>query len=122
MRECAAAAVEERRSRFYAHLYEIETPSDLREILERHRACYRKAAHHCAALRVGGTEEFRSDREVGQPGRVLLEVLRRHALDRHALVVSRIFGGVKLGPGGVARAFRDAGEQAATVGTGEKRI
>ncbi len=113
MRECAAAAVEERRSRFYAHLYEIESSNDLKAILERHRSRYRKAAHHCAAVRIAGTEEFRSDREVGQPGRVLLTVLRRHALDRHALVVSRIFGGVRLGPGGVARAFRDAGELAA---------
>lgn len=112
MRESAAAAVDERRSRFYAHLYEIETPADLKIILEQHRRWYRKAAHHCAALRIAGTEEFRSDREVGQPGRVLLDVLRRHALDRHALVVSRIFGGIKLGPGGVARAFRGAGELA----------
>ncbi|MDN7024868.1 YigZ family protein [Methanoculleus sp. FWC-SCC1] len=115
MRESAAAAVEKRRSRFYAHLYEIEGTDDLKIILEQHRRCYRKATHHCAALRIAGMEEFRSDREVGQPGRVLLDVLRRHALDRHALVVSRIFGGVKLGPGGVARAFRDAGELAAAA-------
>ncbi|RXE56803.1 hypothetical protein ABH15_01180 [Methanoculleus taiwanensis] len=120
MWESAVVAVEERRSRFYAHLYEIESAGDLKVILDRHRSCYRKAAHHCAAVRIGGTEEFRSDREVGQPGRVLLTVLRRHALDRHALVVSRVFGGVRLGPGGVARAFRDAGERAAEAAERER--
>jgi len=51
---------------------------------------------------------------VGHPGRVLLEILRKHDLEG-AIVVSRIFGGVKLGVGGVARAFRDAGEGAVAV-------
>ena len=43
---------------------------------------------------------------------VLIQVLRKHGLDSHMLVVSRIFGGILLGPGNVARAFRDAGEGA----------
>jgi putative IMPACT (imprinted ancient) family translation regulator len=45
---------------------------------------------------------------------VLLEILRKHEIEG-ALVVSRIFGGVKLGVGGVARAFREAGEGAVAV-------
>jgi putative IMPACT (imprinted ancient) family translation regulator len=101
-----------RRSRFYAHLYLIEGPGDLAQILAGHRKAYPKAAHHCAALRYASHEEFRNDGEVGRPGRVLIQVLRKHALERHALVVSRIFGGTLLGPGNVARAFRDAGEGA----------
>lgn len=107
-----AVRLEVRRSRFYAHLYRIEGSGDLAEILSGHRKTYRNAAHHCAALRCGASEEFRNDGEVGRPGRVLVEVLRRHALDSHALVVSRVFGGILLGPGNVARAFRDAGEGA----------
>jgi putative IMPACT (imprinted ancient) family translation regulator len=54
-------------------------------------------------------ERSRDDGEVGHPGRVLLEILRRHDL-AGGIVVSRIFGGVKLGVGGVSRAFREAGE------------
>jgi putative IMPACT (imprinted ancient) family translation regulator len=42
---------------------------------------------------------------------VLLELLRKHDLEG-ALIVSRVFGGVKLGVGGVSRAFRDAGQGA----------
>jgi len=67
-----------------------------------------------------GTVEERSkdDGEVGHPGRVLLEILRRHDLEG-VLLVSRVFGGVKLGVGGVSRAFREAGEGAiAAAGPG----
>jgi putative IMPACT (imprinted ancient) family translation regulator len=106
------AVIEVRQSRFYAHLYRIEEPGDIGQVLAGHREAYRKAAHHCAAWRCGSVEEFRSDAEVGRPGRVLLDLLRKHALGNHALVVSRIFGGVLLGPGNVGRAFRDAGEAA----------
>ena len=107
-----AAKLEVRRSRFYAHLYRVDGPEDLAQVLAGHRKTYRKAAHHCAALRCGSNEEFRDDGEVGRPGRVLIQVLRKHGLDSHMLVVSRIFGGILLGPGNVARAFRDAGEGA----------
>jgi len=107
-----AATLEVRRSRFHAHLYRVEGPEDLAPVLAGHREAYRKAAHHCAALRCGTVEEFKSDGEVGRPGRVLLDLLRKHGLDSHALVVSRVFGGILLGPGNVGRAFRDAGEAA----------
>ncbi|MCE5338529.1 MAG: YigZ family protein [Methanomicrobiaceae archaeon] len=107
-----AAKLEVRYSRFYAYLYRVEAPEDLAQVLAGHREAYRKAAHHCAAARCGSVEEFKNDGEVGRPGRVLLGLLRKHALESHALVVSRVFGGVLLGPGNVARAFRDAGEGA----------
>lgn len=107
-----AAAIEVRRSRFYAHLYRVEGPEDIAAVLAGHREAYRKAAHHCAAFRCGALEEFKSDGEVGRPGRILLDLLHRHALENHVLVVSRIFGGILLGPGNVGRAFRDAGEAA----------
>jgi len=85
-------------------------------VLKARRRDYRKANHHCWALRLpddaGGTlEQSKDDGEVGHPGRVLLELLRKHDLFG-ALLVSRVFGGVKLGVGGVSRAFRDAAQGA----------
>jgi len=75
----------------------------------------RKGRHHCWACRitVDGAlhEQARDDGEVGRPGTVLLEILRRNDLEG-GVVVSRIFGGVKLGVGGVSRAFREAAEKA----------
>lgn len=107
-----AATLEVRRSRFHAHLYRVEGPEDLAPVLAGHREAYRKAAHHCAALRYGCATEFKNDGEVGRPGRILLDLLGKYDLESHVLVVSRVFGGVLLGPGNVGRAFRDAGEAA----------
>jgi putative IMPACT (imprinted ancient) family translation regulator len=113
------------RSRFYALLTPLAAPGAMDDVVKARRRDYRKARHHCWAYRLrdaAGTlaEVSKNDGEVGQPGRVLLELLRKHDLEG-ALVVSRIFGGVKLGVGGVSRAFRDAGQGAVATllgGTG----
>jgi putative IMPACT (imprinted ancient) family translation regulator len=104
------------RSRFHALLTPVGSPDAMDELLKTRRRDYRRANHHCWACRVRDaagavTELSKDDGEVGHPGRVLLELLKRHDLEG-ALVVSRIFGGVKLGIGGVSRAFREAGQGA----------
>jgi len=115
MNELSAVKVVIKHSRFFAHLYMLDSPGEIVEILKIHRREYKKACHHCYALRFieeNETKSFRDDGEVGHPGRVLMEILEKHDLKKHALVVSRIFGGTKLGVGGVSRAFREAGESA----------
>ncbi len=104
------------RSRFYALLTPLASPADIGLLLENRRRDYRKAVHHCWAYRCRDAagvvvETSKDDGEVGHPGRVLLELLKKHDLEG-VLLVSRIFGGVKLGVGGVSRAFRDAGQGA----------
>jgi len=113
------------RSRFYALLTPLASPGDIDGLLKTRRRDYRKANHHCWACRViepggGVTELSKDDGEVGHPGRVLLELLKKHDLEG-ALIVSRIFGGVKLGVGGVSRAFRDAGQGAINKAVGGGR-
>ncbi len=99
------------RSRFFALAVPATSLDQVKEAVAAQRRRYRKAGHHCWAcrLRDNGSlvEQARDDGEVGRPGMVLLELLRHHDLEG-GLVVSRIYGGVKLGPGGVARAFRKA--------------
>jgi len=112
MKELASVKHIEQRSRFFAHLYEIAAPEDVEELLKLHRREYKKANHHCWAMRLNGEEKSKDDGEVGHPGKVLLEILKKHNLNNHALIVSRVFGGVKLGVGGVSRAFKEAGEGA----------
>jgi putative IMPACT (imprinted ancient) family translation regulator len=102
----------EQRSRFHAAAVPAATLEDVKKELKRRKKKYRKARHHCWACRVRDdngqiVEQARDDGEVGRPGMKMLELLRHHDLEG-LLVVSRIFGGVKLGPGGVGRAFRDA--------------
>ena len=94
----------------------LSAPEGIDAIIRARRGEVRRANHHCWAYRLVGPdgsilEKSKDDGEVGHPGRVLLEILRKHELEG-AIVVSRVFGGVKLGVGGVARAFREAGEGA----------
>lgn len=104
------------RSRFLAVVLPAASLAEVKEALEERRRVLRKARHHCWGCRVrdsggGLVEQARDDGEVGRPGMVLLGLLRRENLEG-AIVVSRIFGGVKLGPGGVSRAVRAAAEGA----------
>jgi putative IMPACT (imprinted ancient) family translation regulator len=104
------------RSHFHAVVFPAASEEDVAAMVKRKRGEHRKARHHCWALRwrdgAGAPiERSKDDGEVGHPGRVLLELLRRDDLEG-GILVSRIFGGVKLGVGGVSRAFREAGEGA----------
>ena len=110
MKELAALKMVEQKSRFMAHIYLLDSPDDENEILKIHRRKYKKANHHCFALRCQSTEKAKDDGEVGHPGRVLAEILKKEQLNSHMLIVSRIFGGIKVGVGGVSRAFREAGQ------------
>ncbi len=112
VREVSVVRLDEKKSKFYAHLYEIDTSDDVMEVRAIHDKLYKKAAHHCYAVVCGNFTDSRADGEVGSPGRALAEVMERHNLGSHVLMVSRIFGGIKLGPAGVARAFREAGNGA----------
>ena len=110
IKEVCAGKLVDRKSKFYAHLYQIENlTDDIQEIQKIHNKKYKKAAHHCYAAIIGNDEDSRNDGEVGSPGRVLLELLQEYNLDGYMIMISRKFGGIKLGQGGVARAFRNSG-------------
>ena len=57
-----------------------------------------------------GGEKFHDDYEVSHQGSMILEVMKKYEMRNMAIVVSRIFGGVKLGVGDVSRAFREVAE------------
>ncbi len=117
MQELTGVKFVEKKSKFFAHIYSIGSPDEMDEILKIHRRKYKKANHHCFALRFmkngQQVEMAKDDGEVGHPGRVLQEILKKNKMDTHVLIVSRIFGGIKLGVGGVSRAFKEAGNGAA---------
>ena len=102
------------RSRFHALIFPAADEDAVAAMVRQRKADLRKANHHCWALRCRDAadalvERSKDDGEVGHPGRVLLELLQREELEG-GILVSRVFGGVKLGVGGVSRAFREAGE------------
>ncbi|HVL09672.1 MAG TPA: YigZ family protein [Burkholderiaceae bacterium] len=77
------------------------------------RAAHPGAAHVCWALMAGGESAAVDDGEPsGTAGRPMLDVLRHHDLEGVLATVVRYFGGVKLGAGGLVRAYTDAVAQA----------
>ena len=115
MKELHSVKLVVKRSRFFAHFCLIEHEKEIHSLMKAHRRMYRKAVHHVWALRIEKEGKVvvksRDDGEVGHPGRVLIEVLNMHRCNNHALVVSRVFGGIKLGIPGVSRAFKLVGEE-----------
>ena len=112
----AESTVTEKRSRFAGLAAPASTLDEAEAVVAERRTKHRKARHHCWACRVRDAdgrivEQARDDGEVGRPGMKLLELLRSRELEG-VVVVSRYFGGVKLGPAGVGRACRAAGEGA----------
>ncbi len=104
----AAAEFVEKRSRFIGQIAPVSTPEEAAEFMGGVRAQHREASHHCYAyvLRQGGLQRFSDDGEPsGTAGRPILEVVRREGLVDAAVVVTRYFGGVLLGAGGLTRAY-----------------
>lgn len=105
----ARAELEVRRSRFLGFAIAVTSRDEAAEHVARLRAEHPGAAHVCWALLAGGHSGMSDDGEPsGTAGRPILEVLRHHDLDGVLGAVVRYFGGVKLGAGGLVRAYTDA--------------
>lgn len=105
----AHAELEVRRSRFVALAVPVAGRDEAAEQIARLRAEHPGASHVCWALLAGGHSGMSDDGEPsGTAGRPILEVLRHHDLEGVLGAVVRYFGGVKLGAGGLVRAYTDA--------------
>lgn len=102
-----------RKSRFLACVQPVAGRTEARAIVAALRAAHPGAAHVCWALLAGGHSAAHDDGEPGgTAGRPMLEVLRHQQLEGVLATVVRYFGGVKLGAGGLVRAYTDAVAQA----------
>jgi len=98
----------EKRSRFLADIRPLQTEAECAAFVAEKRAQHHDARHHCWAcvLRQGGVLRYSDDGEPqGTAGVPMLEVLRREDLTDVAVVVTRYFGGILLGAGGLSRAY-----------------
>jgi uncharacterized YigZ family protein len=103
------AELEIRKSRFIAHALPVADRDAAMDELRRLREAHPAATHVCWALLAGGQSGMSDDGEPsGTAGRPILEVLRHHDLDGVLAAVVRYYGGVKLGAGGLVRAYTDA--------------
>ncbi|SMC19120.1 uncharacterized protein, YigZ family [Andreprevotia lacus DSM 23236] len=105
--------LEIKKSRFIGLVMPVADRPAAQAIVDRLRAEHPEAVHVCWALLAGGHSAAVDDGEPGgTAGRPMLEVLRHQDLEKVVAVVVRYFGGVKLGAGGLVRAYTDTVAQA----------
>jgi uncharacterized YigZ family protein len=102
-----------KKSRFIGSVQPVADREAALRVVAGLRAAHPGAAHVCWALMAGGQSAANDDGEPGgTAGRPMLEVLRHQDLEGVLATVIRYFGGVKLGAGGLVRAYTDAVAQA----------
>lgn len=107
----------EKGSRFLGIAFSIDTDAEAATKLETVRQQYPDASHHCWASRSGLTGVFvdRSDDDgepAGTAGLPILGAIERYEVTQVLVVVTRYFGGTKLGKGGLVRAYGEAAREA----------
>src|SRR5690625_3817449 len=109
--------LEAKKSRFVCVLERVTDETAVREAVAHQRKIHHTARHHCSAYVLGDDADIQKSSDDGEPagtaGMPMLEVLRRNELTNVVAVVSRYFGGVLLGAGGLVRAY--GGAVAATI-------
>lgn len=109
------ALYEIQKSKFYSFAYPVFDVDAVNEILERVRAEHKTATHVCYAYVLDSpkTEKMSDDGEPGgTAGKPMLELIKKKKLSNILLIIVRYFGGIKLGAGGLVRAYTNAGNMA----------
>lgn len=105
----------EKRSRFLGHVFLVETEAEARSRVDEVRKKHYAARHNCWCyrLRTGGAERCSDDGEPqGTAGQPMLNVFQRSGVENVCCVVTRYFGGVLLGAGGLVRAYAQSAKDA----------
>lgn len=116
MRGSGEYEIEIRRSRFAGAVAPVASAAEARAFVAARRTAHPSARHHCFAYVTGGAERVEKASDDGEPsgtgGAPILEVLKKRELVDTVAVVSRHFGGVLLGAGGLIRAYGQAAARA----------
>lgn len=104
----------EKRSRFLGHIRYVETEEEAKAFIAETKKKFYDARHNCWCYIIrGGAERYGDDGEPqGTAGIPMLEVLRREGVTNAVCVVTRYFGGVLLGAGGLLRAYTKSAKDA----------
>ena len=105
----------EKRSRFLGQVFPVESEKEARARIEAVRKRHYDARHNCWCyrLRAGGAERCSDDGEPqGTAGQPMLGVFQREGVENVCCVVTRYFGGVLLGAGGLVRAYTQSAKDA----------
>ena len=104
----------EKRSHFISHIWPVETEEQAQQYIKDMKAKYSDARHNCWCYRVGpATARYSDDGEPqGTAGQPMLKVLEREEVTNVCCVVTRYFGGILLGAGGLTRAYSKGAKDA----------
>jgi uncharacterized YigZ family protein len=109
------------KSRFICHVQRVKTEEEAQNFIQDIKKTHWNATHNCSAYLVGERDQFQKANDDGEPsgtaGVPMLEVLKKRGLKDTVVVVTRYFGGIKLGAGGLVRAYsKSAAEGLNAVG------
>ena len=97
------------KSKFIITVAPVQTEGEAQEFIKRVSKEFWDASHNCTAFVIGPNQEQQRSSDNGEPsgtaGKPILEVLKKREITNTAIVVTRYFGGIKLGAGGLIRAY-----------------
>jgi uncharacterized YigZ family protein len=100
-----------KKSRFIGHAKPIQSEDEAAAFIEMIKKEHASAAHNCSAYVCGERDQIQKQSDDGEPsgtaGKPILEVIKHQGLKNVAVVVTRYFGGILLGAGGLIRAYTD---------------
>lgn len=107
--EVFQAEYEINKSKFIATVKQVETEDTAREFLLTMKKKYYDATHNCSAWIIGINGDKQKSNDDGEPGGTagnpILETIKKNELTNVIVIVTRYFGGIKLGAGGLIRAY-----------------
>lgn len=115
------------KSRFLTTVKRVETEDEALIFIQDIKKMHHTATHNCSAYVIGEHDQIQKANDDGEPsgtaGFPMLEVLKKQGLKDTAVVVTRYFGGIKLGGGGLIRAYgRAVTEGIAATGVVERKL
>lgn len=111
------AEIVEKKSKFIANIFRVETMEEAEEKIKTIKKKYHDARHNCVAYRVAENSQIvEKSSDDGEPsgtaGGPMLNILQKNNLCNIVVIVTRYFGGILLGTGGLVRAYSDATQKA----------
>ncbi len=97
------------KSKFIANLISVDNIDEVNKYLDMIKSKYKDATHHCYGYIIDNIKRFNDDNEPsGTAGMPILDCLEKNNLNHVLCIVTRYFGGIKLGAGGLVRAYSNS--------------
>ncbi|MBU5345051.1 YigZ family protein [Paenibacillus sp. LC231] len=126
VRQAGSKEIVIKKSRFIGHVMPVEAEEEAVAFIEEIKKKHWNATHNCSAYMIGERDEIQKQSDDGEPsgtaGKPILEVIRNQGRKNVAIVVTRYFGGIMLGAGGLIRAYTDGAVAAIESGDPITRV